>query len=275
MKRKGIFAMFAISLFMALSAALVAMSWLQEQGGERDALAETSQVVVAAMQIPFGTTVQASDLKVLRLPPDSVPPGSFNDFDSVVGRVSNQVIYSGEILHEGRVAEHLGGSALAALLDPGKRAMSVRVDDVVGVAGFLLPGNRVDVVSTQRSNNGNRNSVASETILRNIKVLAVDQIASQERDGPVIVRAVTLEVDPRQAETLVQATQEGKVQLTLRNPLDKEDENDVMTAQRSVLNLPEIQPRQQARPAPAPAAPVQRQVHVIRGTQVSTVNVRN
>lgn len=275
MKRKGIFAMFAISLFMALSAALVAMSWLQQQGGERDALAETSQVVVAAMQIPFGTTVQASDLKVMQLPPESVPPGSFNDMDSVVGRVSNQVIYSGEILHEGRVAEHLGGSALAALLDHGKRAMSVRVDDVVGVAGFLLPGNRVDVVSTQRNNNGNRNSVASETILRNIKVLAVDQIASQERDGPVIVRAVTLEVDPRQAETLVQATQEGKVQLTLRNPLDQEDENDVMTAQRSVLNLPEIQPRQQARPAPAPAAPVQRQVHVIRGTQVSTVNVRN
>ncbi|RDB43461.1 Flp pilus assembly protein CpaB [Halomonas sp. DQ26W] len=275
MKRKGIFAMFAISLFMALGAALVAMNWMQEQGGERDALAETSQVVVAAMQIPFGTTVQASDLKVMKLPPDSVPPGSFNDFDSVVGRVSNQVIYSGEILHEGRVAEHLGGSALAALLDHGKRAMSVRVDDVVGVAGFLLPGNRVDVVSTQRNNNGNRNSVASETILRNIKVLAVDQIASQERDGPVIVRAVTLEVDPRQAETLVQATQEGKVQLTLRNPLDKEDENDVMTAQRSVLNLPEIQPRQQARPAPAPAAPVQRQVNVIRGTQISTVNVRN
>ena len=274
MKRKGIFAMFAISLMMALGAAVVAMNWMQEHSGESDALADASQVVVAALQVPFGTTVQASDLKVVNMPRDVVPPNSFNDLDSVVGRVSNQVIYPGEVVLEGRVSEHMGGSALAALLEPGKRAMSVRVDDVVGVAGFLLPGNRVDVLSTR--NNGSRNEVETKTVLRNLKVLAVDQIASQERDGPVIVRAVTLEVTTRQAESLVKATQEGKVQLTLRNPLEKDDEdNGLMTAQRSVLNLPELQPREEPAPAPRRAAPVQRQVNVIRGTQVSTVNVRN
>ena len=273
MKRKGIFAMFAISLMMALGAAVIAMNWMQEQGGD-ERLADASQVVVAALQVPFGTTVQASDLKIVHMPREVVPPNSFNDVASVVGRVSNQVIYPGEIVLEGRVSEHMGGSALAALLDPGKRAMSVRVDDVVGVAGFLLPGNRVDVVSTRR--NGNRNDVESRTVLRNLKVLAVDQIAGQERDGPVIVRAVTLEVDPRQAEILVQATQQGKVQLTLRNPLEQDDEDSgLMTAQRSALNLPELQPRQEPVPAPRRAAPVQRQVNVIRGTEVSTVNVRN
>ncbi|WP_111412470.1 Flp pilus assembly protein CpaB [Billgrantia lactosivorans] len=271
MKRKGIFAMFGLSLVMALGAATLAMNWMQAQDGdgERD---DVAQVVVAALQVPFGTKVEASDLKMVSMPRDVVPPNSFSDIDSVVGRVSNQMIYPGEVVLEGRVSEHMGGSALAALLDPGKRAMSVRVDDVVGVAGFLLPGNRVDVVSTRR--NGSRDSVESKTVLRNLKVLAVDQLASQERDGPVIVRAVTLEVSTQQAETLVKATQEGKVQLTLRNPLEQE-EDDLMTAQRSTLNLPELEPRAEPAPPPRRAAPVQRRVDVLRGTQMSSVNVRN
>lgn len=274
MKRKGIFAMFALSLMMALGAAVVAMNWMQEQGGENEALADATQVVVAALQVPFGTTVQASDLKMVTMPKDVVPPSSFNDVESVVGRVSNQVIYPGEVVLEGRVSEHMGGSALAALLDPGKRAMSVRVDDVVGVAGFLLPGNRVDVLSTKR--NGNRNDVESKTVLHNLKVLAVDQIASQERDGPVIVRAVTLEVTTGEAETLVQATQEGKVQLTLRNPLEKEAPSDLMAAQRAQLNVEPPKAVASSSPAPrATRAPVRRQVQVIRGTQSSMVSVRN
>ncbi|MDI5921134.1 Flp pilus assembly protein CpaB [Halomonas sp. LR5S13] len=275
MKRKGIFAMFALSLMMALGAAVVAMNWMQEQGGENEALADATEVVVAALQVPFGTTVQASDLKVVTMPRDVVPPSSFNDVESVVGRVSNQVIYPGEVVLEGRVSEHLGGSALAALLDPGKRAMSVRVDDVVGVAGFLLPGNRVDVLSTKR--NGSGNDVESKTVLHNLKVLAVDQIASQERDGPVIVRAVTLEVATREAETLVKATQEGKVQLTLRNPLEKEEPSDLMAAQRAQLNVEEPKAVASASPAPRAATrtPVRRQVQVIRGTQSSMVSVRN
>ncbi|MGR2738943.1 Flp pilus assembly protein CpaB [Billgrantia sp. Q4P2] len=273
MKKKGIATMFAISMLMAGGAALIAMSWMEQQSDEHDALAEAGQVVVAALQIPFGTTVQASDLKVLRLPPDSVPPGSFNDIENVVGRVSNQVIYAGEILHEGRVAEHLGGSALAALLDPGMRAMSVRVDDVVGVAGFLLPGNRVDVVSSRR--NGSRDSVESKTVLRNLKVLAVDQIANQERDGPVIVRAVTLEVTTQDAETLVKATQEGKVQLTLRNPLDEEDKPDLLASQRELLGVEPPRERSSPPPQRTTVAQAPRQVTIIRGTQSSTVNVRN
>jgi pilus assembly protein CpaB len=94
----------------------------------------------------------------------------------------------------------------------------VRVNDVIGVAGFLLPSNRVDVVSTKRGS-GNRNTV-SKTIVENLKVLAVDQTVSSDKNDPVIVRAVTLEVTPKQAELIVKATEEGKVQLTLRNPMD-------------------------------------------------------
>ncbi|RTQ99634.1 Flp pilus assembly protein CpaB [Halomonas nitroreducens] len=274
MKRKGIVAMFLASLVMAAGAALVAMNWMQQQGS--DDVAKVSQVVVATVEIPFGSRVQASDLKLMPMPPESVPEGSFSDIEDVVGRVNTQVVYAGEILHEGRVVEHMEGSALAAVLEQGKRAMSVRVDDVVGVAGFLLPGNRVDVVATQR-NNGSRSNVESRTVLHNLKVLAVDQIASQDRDDPVIVRAVTLEVTPDEAETLVEATQEGKVQLTLRNPMDKDDDvSGLMAAQRSVLNLPE--PVEKPEPAPRPVArraPIQHQVSVLRGTQMSTVSVKN
>ncbi len=273
MKKKGIVLMLGVSVMMATGAAMLAKSWMQDKTGERDAMNDMAQVVVATLQIPFGETVQASDLRMIELPPDAVPAGSFTEVDSVVGRVSNQVIYPGEIVLEGRVAEHMGGSALASLLEKGMRAMTVRVDDVVGVAGFLLPGNRVDVVSTRR--NGSNRNLDSNTILRNIKVLAVDQTASQERDGPMIVRAVTVEVSPDQAETLVEATQEGKVQLTLRNPFEKEDDDDdFLAAQRGNLGVAEPVPV--AKPEPRVVrAPVQRRVEVIRGTQQSSVNVRN
>ncbi len=95
--------------------------------------------------------------------------------------------------------------------------MSVRVNDVVGVAGFLLPGNFVDVVSARRASN---DRVTAETILKKIKVLAVDQRASKEDNAPVVVKSVTLEVSPKQAETLIKAKEEGSIQLTLRNPLE-------------------------------------------------------
>lgn len=107
-----------------------------------------------------------------------------------------------------RVAEHLGGSTLASLIAPEKRAISVRVDDVVGVGGFLLPGNRVDVLATRQSD-GSSNQAESTTILQNLRVLAVDQTAGTDKTQPVVVRAVTLEMSVKEAEVLVKAQSEG------------------------------------------------------------------
>ena len=118
-----------------------------------------------------------------------------------------------------RFRAHSPGSTLAALVDENMRAVTVRVDDVVGVTGFLLPGNTVDVLTSRKRG---QDRAIPETILRNIKVLAVDQTASAETNEPVIVRAVTLEMLPRQAEVLFQARTEGYIQLTLHNPLDPE-----------------------------------------------------
>lgn len=270
MKKKGIVAMLGISVVLAMAAAGMANSWVQERIGGGEESAVGSAVVVAAVPIPFGRTVQTTDLRMMDLPPHAVPKGSFQTVDSVVGRISSQPIYAGEVILEGRVAEHMGGSALAAVLEPGMRAISVRVDDVAGVAGFLLPGNEVDVVSSKRSG-GSRN-VESKTILRRILVLAVDQNASQERDGPVIVRAVTLAVTPRQAEQLFEATQEGKVQLTLRNPLEKlEAPVEVAAAPK-----PEPSPKLAAKPKPKPkpvAVSRHTRVSVIRGTEMTSTTV--
>ena len=134
-------------------------------------------------------------------------------------RVTVQPIVAGEILMRERFSEYEDGSTLAALVCEKMRAVTVRVDDVIGVAGFLLPGNRVDVLAA-RLDTGRR--ATAETILRDVKVLAVDQTAASEKNEPVIVRAVTLEVNPAQAEVLVKAKEEGSIQLTLRNPLDDE-----------------------------------------------------
>ena len=116
-----------------------------------------------------------------------------------------------------RVVDKLAGSRLSALIAPNKRAITVRVNDVNGVAGFLLPGNRVDVLATRVRDR----RASTRTLLQDIKVLAIDQKASQDKDEPVVVRAVTLEADLDEASKLTAATAEGKIQLVLRNPDDR------------------------------------------------------
>ncbi len=265
MRKKGIIAMLGVSLVLAVGAAGMANSWVQERIGAVESPEETSSVVVAAVEIPFGRTVEATDLRMIELPPHAVPKGSFSEVEQVVGRISSQTIYADEVILERRVAEHMAGSALAAVLEPGMRAITVRVDDVAGVAGFLLPGNQVDVVSSRRA--GSSREYESETILHRITVLAVDQHATQERDRPIIVRAVTLAVTPPQAERLLEATQEGKIQLTLRNPLEEIEEEPLEVA---------AAPEPVAAPAPAPRRvyrPQNIRVSVIRGTDLSSTTV--
>jgi pilus assembly protein CpaB len=137
------------------------------------------------------------------------------------------------------------------------RAVTIRVDDVIGVAGFLLPGNRVDVVAARKEN---RRAI-TKTILRNINVLAVDQTASADDSEPVIVRAVTLQVTPDQAEILVRGREEGSIQLTLRNPLEEEEV--------VVVEEKKAPPKRKVVVGQAPARPRPTTVTIIRGTNVS------
>jgi pilus assembly protein CpaB len=251
-KKRGL-TMLALSLGMGVVAAWMAGNWARRAGAQDEI--ELATVVAAEIAIPFGTKVDNRHLKTLQMPAEFAPPGSFSTIEEVVDRVTVQPIVPGEILMRERFTEYQDGSTLAALVSEKMRAVTVRVDDVIGVAGFLLPGNRVDVLAARREN-GNR--ATAETILRDVKVLAVDQTAATEKNEPVIVRAVTLEVNPEQAEILVKSKEEGSIQLTLRNPLDDE----VFVAAEPPAPVRQVVARA--------AAPRPRAVTVIRGTAVSS-----
>lgn len=252
--------MFLFALLMGLAAAFLAKGWADNRltSSKQD---EGVQVVVAALQIPFGKKVEATDLRLTSMPKNMVPSSAHKKIEDLDDTVAMGTIYPDEIILKEKVAEYSGGSALSAVISPKKRAVTVRVNDVIGVAGFLSPGNRVDVVAA--SPEGSMRKYKSETLLEDVKVLAVDQTASPEKDKPVIVRAVTLELSPSEAEKLVKATQEGTVQLALRNPLDDSKK-----------------PEQVAKKA-APKKKVTRRVirrsnsvTIIRGTDVSTSRVK-
>lgn len=264
MKRRGLI-LIVISLAFAITAAWVARNWVQSRldAGPQD---PGQQVVVATMEIPFGTKVEARHLSTIVLPRNAAVGNHFNKTDDVVGLIALQKIISGEILLKERFADRTAGSTLAAIVKPDMRAVTVRVDDVVGVAGFLMPGNHVDVVAAHLENQ----RAQTRTVLHDINVLAVDQTASTDKDQPVVVRAVTLEVSPRQAEVLVKAREEGKIQLTLRNPLDKTQIEDAeMVADADKPKAPVVKVHGAAAPHPAAHETAHDSgVIIIRGTNV-------
>ncbi|AOE84476.1 Flp pilus assembly protein CpaB [Pseudomonas sp. TCU-HL1] len=257
----------ALSLLLGLGAAWMANNWLSAKlnASPDDNL---QAVVVATVEIPFGQMVEAQQVTLVRMPRDTVPDDAFDATEKVVGKIATFSMLRGDILREARLAEHLGGSTLASLIESDKRAVTVRVDDVVGVGGFLLPGNRVDVLATKRV--GNNSEAESKTILEDLRVLAVDQTASTDKTQPVVVRAVTLEMSPKEAEILVKAMTEGRLQLALRNPLDdqKKPESKVAAATK------------QAAPVPAAPRPIVRRsdggygVIIIRGTEVKVAKAQ-
>ena len=253
MIRKRGLVLISFSLVLGFGAAVVARGWVTDQSDLDKA--DTVTVVAAAIGIPFGSKVEERHLKLIEMPKNSAPPGSFSLTEDVISKVTTQPIVSGEILMQVRFVEQGEGSTLAALVDKNMRAVTIRVDDVIGVAGFLLPGNRVDVVAARKEN---RRAITT-TILRNIEVLAVDQQAStDDSNEPLIVRAVTLQVTPEQAEILVKGREEGSIQLTLRNPLEEEE---VVVEEKSAPPIRRV--------VRAPARPRQTTVTIIRGTNVS------
>ena len=265
MKRRT-FLMFFVALLLGISAAWLANNWVEDRIRPASESAGTP-VVVAALDIPFGQKIEQAHVKIVDWPSGNTPKGAFSDPLLLEGRIAKQSFLPGEVILEERVVEHLGGSTLASIVEPNKRAVTVRVDDVVGVAGFLLPGNRVDILSTR---NTGKNAV-TETILQDVKVLAVDQTASTDKDRPVVVRAVTLELSPAEAELLVKATSEGSLQLTLRNPLDSE----LVAKKEEKKEAPKVERKIERVVYKRPVTSDKTNITVIRGTKTETVSVKS
>ena len=255
---KAVF-LFLVALGFGGGAAVFANNWLKEKAGEVGNTAEvtTSPVVVAATDIPFGQKIEDIHLKITQWPAGGAPATAHSSIDDVLGRVANQKIMKGEPLLEARIVDRVTGSTLSSIIAPNKRAITLRVNDVVGVAGFLLPGNHVDVLGTRMVNK----RAISRTVLQNLKVLAVDQKANPEKDEPVVVRAVTLEADLDESLELVKATQEGSIQLVLRNPEDLATRIEPPTV---VAAKPPVRKRV--------ADPT---VRIIRGVSVNNATVKN
>lgn len=257
-----------LSLGLALLAALAAVL-LARQMGARPAL-ETARIAVAAADIQPGTRLRADLLQLAEWPAGSLPHGAHAGLAALDGRVTRAALARGEPVQEARLAEPGASDGLSALVAQGKRAMTVRVNDVVGVAGFALPGNYVDIlVSTQeeRQAAAERELSISKVVLERILVLAVAQEASPGDSRPRVVNAVTLEVTPAQAEQLDLARSVGQLSLVLRNQVDQAPGRTSGATKRSLLQTAAPPAAPAAAPAPRPArmAPPRECAQVLTG----------
>ena len=235
-----------VALVLALGAVVMAAKWMGEQGPAG------TRVVVAVATVNQGSRLAPTSLQLADWPATSVPPGAITDLKALEGRIARSEILVGEPILESKLAPKgtLGG--LSSVVTAGKRAMTVRVNDVVGVAGFALPGNYVDILVNLQATGGDlaSNGSISKIVLERILVLAVAQESAVDDSKPRVVNAVTLELTPEQVEKLDLARSIGELSLVLRNQIDPQPAATSGATRESVLGLPE---RVAAQPAPEPA----------------------
>ena len=210
-----------VALILGLLAALAGYAGLHAMA--RQVVASTSKqfvpVVVSATDLTFGTKLDKAQLRVARYPKESVPAGSFSDIDSVAGQTTKIFLAAKEPVTATKLSSRGGG--LSMLVRSGLRATSLEVNQVSGVSGFVLPGDRVDVLCTVDGRGGKEEAI-TRTILQNAEVLASGQRTAQQDNKPITVQAVTILVDPMGAEKLALGLHEGKLHLVLRNPQDSD-----------------------------------------------------
>lgn len=273
-----------IALVTALAAALTARYLLtnvqQAEPGVPLADIETLPVVVAINRIPMLSTVRGNDVKVIQFPKaqlpfdPSLPAGGYSYISNVaevVGRFATQTIYPGEMLVKQRLRENLGAGPLAHVVKENNRAVAIRVNDVTGVAGFLKHGDRVDILLTHRPPDSN--VLRTDLIAQAVKVLAVDQDPSEDRDKPLVARTVTLELCPEEARKITLAMESGTMHLTLREP--QKDDADIRDNCEAVRPLQaSVRPGLSSQPSTVPKPPGVIRT-VVLGRKVVTLRCTN
>jgi pilus assembly protein CpaB len=247
----------AAAVLAGLIAVIIASQWISRQ-----AQLGVKKVVVLGVDVQLGSRINPQMLEVVDWPSTSIPPGAFQDPKDLDGRVVKTSLQRGEAVLESRLAPVGTRGGLSAVVNEGKRAITVRVNDVIGVAGFALPGNYVDIlVNTQQeagASNARELSI-SKIVLERILVLAVAQEASRDETKPKVVNAVTLEVTPEQAEKIDLARSVGTLSLVLRNQVDDKSPRTAGARKRDLL---------QTAAAPAPAKVTYRRPQVPHTTVV-------
>lgn len=236
MRNKRFFVVLGCALMFGLVAAFAVSRYLSSANVYAKSL---NSVVVAKVDIPIGAKIIPEQLMVVQFPRESTPDGTFDKVEKLVGRVAVQKIAAREPLTDSRLAPEGSAAGLSAAIPEGYRAMTVKVDDVVGISGFIQPGTLVDIVVViDPSEKNNEQGPVSKIVLQNIKVLANGQNIDKPKDDREAnsVKAVTLQVTPEQAEKLALASTEGKLQLVMRNSIDQDDEQTNGVNKRTLLS---------------------------------------
>jgi len=264
-----------VAVFFGLVAAYGIYNFLRQKGQEAEALRQQTQnVVVAAQELPAGTAINDDMIKKgmvkgVQWPKASVPPGSFSSPEQVKGKTNRLKIMAGEAILESRLTGE--GAGLTTRLEAGKRAMALRVDEIIGVSGFIVPDDRVDViVTTTPPGNKNQDDKVSKIVLQNKRVLSVAQSVEQKDGKPQVARSITVEVTPEESEKLSLATQEGQIVLALRSTGDDTDAKTAGSNKRDLLAVAAPVRKGGSRPVAA-QAPDKYRVEVLHGSDRKVV----
>ena len=260
MRNKRFFIVLAGALIFGLLAAVSVTRYLSSAQAYTRSL---NRVAVAKVAIPLGTKIIPEQVMMVQFPQESTPDGAFESIEKLTGRVAVMNIAPREPITEARLAPEGTAGGLSTVIPEDYRAMTVKVDDVVGISGFVMPGTLVDVVVViDPAEKAGMQDPISKIVLQNIKVLAngqnIDKPADQREANSV--KAVTLLVTPEQAEKLALASSEGKLQLVMRNSIDQGDEQTKGINKRGLLGgdraqpVPEPGSLKSEQPAPQPKA---------------------
>jgi len=251
MNRSRMFILAGVAFAVALAVTLFTYRALRDK--LQPSMTNTTQIVVAAQGVSIGSRLQEADLRLAPWPRAVPLEGSFQRISDVVGRGAVVPMVLNEPILESKLAASGAGGGLMATIPDGMRAVSVKVNDVIGVAGFVVPGARVDVIlSGSPAKNGEVDM--SKVILENVQVLAAGQNVTNDANGkPQSVQVVTLLVNPDDSQKLALASVDGKIQLSLRNPLDLDRMNPNAVRRESLYGASSGSAEKPPAPAPKPA----------------------
>ena len=282
MNRNRIMVVIGIALLLALLAGVGAYKFLSGQSRVAEqARLQTVGIVVAQVTIPLGSTINPNQVAVSPWPKDSYPKDAIADPKAVVGRVALRDFFRGEPVVESKLVPLGKATGLLSLkVPPGMRAFSIKVNEVVGIGGFIVPDSRVDVIVTTPLSQNSQEKI-SKIILEDIRVLAAGQVIEQKENKPVTVNTVTLALLPEEAEKLALAGNDGIIQLVMRNFTDNvlvmtggANKGRLLSSFRKAPLMPEAaakrnKPRRVSRKAPSPAPPAKKAytVEVLKGNK--------
>jgi pilus assembly protein CpaB len=282
MNRNRLLIGLAVALVLALILSSVVYRALQKSATATTQTIPMTKVVVAAEPLPIGSRLDNSKVKTISWPKGQAMDGMFTDVSDVANRAVITPVAENEPILASKLAAVDSGAGLSATIPEGMRAVSVPVNDVVGVAGFVTPGTMVDVLVTGNTagNGAGVTTSITRTILENIRVLAAGQKMDQDREGkPQTVPVITLLVTPEQAGKLTMASTEGKIQLALRNTIDTKTTNPAPVLQSTLFasTAPEPVATTQIRHAAAPKkeVPPPYTIEVITGGKREMKNFPN